>query len=84
MVSVFFTAVSVPSALPGRRRSRSPTLMHVGQVDIGERNRPTVGQIPTGVTSSVTPPVTSTAATIGASFVPVMVTSICRVMIPPC
>ena len=35
---------------------------------------------PAGVTGSVTAPVTSVAATTGSSLVPVMVTSICRLI----
>ena len=41
-------------------------------------------RLPTGVTSSSTAPVTSAAATIGPSLVPVIVTSICLVISPPC
>ena len=40
-------------------------------------------RLPAGVTSSVTAPVTSATATIGASLVPVMVTLTVRVTLPP-
>ena len=41
-------------------------------------------RLPAGVTCSVTAPMRSCAVITGASLVPVMVTSICLVIRPPC
>ncbi len=82
VVSVFFTAVSEPSTLPtavpvGETRCtsfRSTSLKAMVPLSV---------RLPTGVTASVTAPTRSCAPIIGASFVPVIVTSICRVTTLP-
>ena len=57
--------------------------MHIGEVDIGETDAAGAGEIPGGGDLSVIEPVAAAAARIGASLVPVMVTSTCLVTVPP-
>ncbi len=78
VVSVFFTAVRVPSTLPtavpvGETRCtsfRSTSLKAMVPLSV---------RLPTGVTASVTAPTRSCTPMTGASLVPVIVTSIWRV-----
>ena len=81
MVSVLTLAVNVPSApaegvtvLMLCTSLRSTSLNAIVPLSV---------RLPAGVTSSVTPPLTSVAATTGSSFVPAMSTLTVRVTMPP-
>ena len=82
VVSVFLTAVSVPSD-GADRGAGGRNQMHVGEVDVGEADRAAVGQVAGRGDLLGDRADQSCAVITGASLVPVMVTSICLVIRPP-
>ena len=82
VVSVFFTAVRLPSTLPTGVPVALTRCTSFRSTSVNVR-LPLSVRLPAGVPCSVTAPVTSVADTIGASLVPVMVTSTRWATVPP-